>query len=73
MKDTLLGAEDTKKYNSSFEAYDLFGKAGLLCKKKVILVMWLMSDKSISVIVGRSVRKVFTKEVILDLYPQGFW
>lgn len=73
MKDTLLGAKDTKKYNSSFEAYDLFGKAGLLCKKKVILVMWLMSDKSISVIVGRRVRKVFTKEVILDLYPQGFW
>lgn len=72
MKDTLLGAEDTNKYNSSFEAYDLFGKAGLLCKKKVISVMWLMSDKSISVI-GRSVRKVFTKEVILDLYPQGFW
>lgn len=71
MKDTLLGAEDTKKYSSSFEAYDLFGKAGLLYKKKVILVMWLMSDKRISVTVGRSVRKVFTEEVIFDLCPQG--
>lgn len=72
MKDTLLGAEDTKKYSSSFEAYDLIGKAGLLYKKKVIWVTWLMSDKSISFIVGRSAKKVFTEEEILDLY-QGFW
>lgn len=55
------------RHGSSFEAYDLFGKA-MTYKKKQSDFHDVVNEQCMSVIVARIVRKVFMEEVRLQLY-----